>query len=193
MMSWWCHVQRSIQRDHHALARSLKGPPLSLPLDTMDSITWQCRPTTPVSLSLFHTHTDSFPFSVWLDSTFRMCVQLDCQTRTGPPHRRCQHTLPSRSVTVACRRPPPGYRTNLLLWEKTWNHWIVQWKLKCATFSVPQDCDVSGSAHGRAALLPQQGRTPSCGSRRGRQSVQPAHCAESSARGTVCVCVCARV
>lgn len=44
---------------------------------------------------------------------------------------------------------------------------------------------MSGSADRRTALLPQQGGTASCGSRRGRQSVQPAHCAEGATGGTV--------
>lgn len=57
--------------------------------------------------------------------------------------------------------------------------------LKSTMFNVPQDRVMSGSANRCTALLPQQGRTPSCGSRRGRQSVQPAHCAEGPTRGTV--------
>lgn len=50
-------------------------------------------------------------------------------------------------------------------------------------FFVPQDGLMSGSADRRPALLPQQGGAASCDSRWGRQSVQPAHCAESTAGG----------
>lgn len=49
--------------------------------------------------------------------------------------------------------------------------------------SVPQDGVVFGSADRGPALLPQQGGATSRDPRRGRQSVQPAHRAESSAGG----------
>lgn len=60
----------------------------------------------------------------------------------------------------------------------------IQWSSKGEFVPfVPQDGDMSGSADGRPALLPQQGGATSCDSRRGRQSVQPAHCAEGTVRG----------
>ena len=67
----------------------------------------------------------------------------------------------------------------------SWRRFFIVWSLalESLVFCVSQDGVMFGSADRPPALLPQQRRATSCDSRWGRQSVQPAHCAEIYARG----------